>query len=329
MRECFRWPTMRQVIYSRVGACRCVKYVSAGLMIAICEDQQNIRARASSGYFGGAVPVLSRRDQPQYPGPAYPVGHERRRVGGHRAGAAGPGVGAGARAAARGMLPPGHRGRDPVPGQGGHPVAGHAGRTSRPGRPCTATRRLAEVRASRADARRSARPVPHRGQAASRSRPQRSSTPSPSRPPRPSARPAAATTRERRSTAANGTSRWTRSGLLLTVLITAAGVQDRDAARPLLWNLRKRAFPSVRLTWADSGYAGKLVTWAKTKISLHPADRQAHRAAQFDRLAPPVGSRYVICQGVRAVSCLIACRCARGPVSHGSEPPLFRSGSAG
>jgi len=54
-------------------------------------------------------------------------------------------------------------------------------------------------------------------------------------------------------------------GLLLTVLITAAGVQDRDGAKPLLWNLRK-AFPSVRLTWADSGYAGKLVTWAKTKL---------------------------------------------------------------
>ena len=57
-------------------------------------------------------------------------------------------------------------------------------------------------------------------------------------------------------------------GLLLTVLVTAAGVQDRDGARPLLWNL-KRAFPAVKLTWADSGYAGKLVTWAKTKIRLN------------------------------------------------------------
>jgi transposase len=47
--------------------------------------------------------------------------------------------------------------------------------------------------------------------------------------------------------------------------ITAAGVQDRDEAKPLLWNLRK-AFPSVRLTWADGGYAGKLVTWAKSKL---------------------------------------------------------------
>jgi transposase len=56
-------------------------------------------------------------------------------------------------------------------------------------------------------------------------------------------------------------------GLLLTVLVTAASVQDRDAARPLLWNLKK-AFPKVRLAWADGGYAGKLVTWAKTALKL-------------------------------------------------------------
>jgi transposase len=54
-------------------------------------------------------------------------------------------------------------------------------------------------------------------------------------------------------------------GLLLTVLVTAASVQDRDAARPLLWNLRK-AFPSVKLAWADGGYAGKLVTWAAARL---------------------------------------------------------------
>jgi transposase len=56
-------------------------------------------------------------------------------------------------------------------------------------------------------------------------------------------------------------------GLLLTVLVTAASVQDRDAARPLLWNLRK-AFPAVKLAWADGGYAGKLVTWARTRLRL-------------------------------------------------------------
>jgi len=56
-------------------------------------------------------------------------------------------------------------------------------------------------------------------------------------------------------------------GLLLTVLITAASVQDRDAAKPLLWNLR-RAFPAIRLAWADGGYAGKLIPWAKTALKL-------------------------------------------------------------
>ena len=54
-------------------------------------------------------------------------------------------------------------------------------------------------------------------------------------------------------------------GLLLTVLVTAASVQDRDAAKPLLWNLR-RAFPAIKLAWADGGYAGKLVTWAAGKL---------------------------------------------------------------
>lgn len=56
-------------------------------------------------------------------------------------------------------------------------------------------------------------------------------------------------------------------GLLLTMLVTAASVQDRDAAKPLLWNLR-RAFPSIKLTWADGGYTGKPVTWAKTWLRL-------------------------------------------------------------
>ena len=51
------------------------------------------------------------------------------------------------------------------------------------------------------------------------------------------------------------------------MLVTAASTQDRDAAKPLLWNLG-RAFPSITLAWADGGYAGKLVTWAKTALHL-------------------------------------------------------------
>jgi putative transposase len=56
-------------------------------------------------------------------------------------------------------------------------------------------------------------------------------------------------------------------GLIITIVVTAACVQDRDAARPLIWNLH-RAGRRVRLVWADGGYAGKLVTWAKTALKL-------------------------------------------------------------
>jgi transposase len=56
-------------------------------------------------------------------------------------------------------------------------------------------------------------------------------------------------------------------GLLLAVLITGAGMQDRDGARPLLWALHA-CFPGIRLVWADCGYAGKLVDWAAAQLRL-------------------------------------------------------------
>jgi transposase len=67
------------------------------------------------------------------------------------------------------------------------------------------------------------------------------------------------------------------TGLVLAVVITAASVQDRDAARPLLWNL-SRCCTRIRLAWADAGYAGKLATWAaKLKIELEIVrKRDAH-----------------------------------------------------
>ena len=42
------------------------------------------------------------------------------------------------------------------------------------------------------------------------------------------------------------------TGLVLAVVTTAASVQDRDATRPLLWNL-SRCCTGVRLAWADAG----------------------------------------------------------------------------
>jgi transposase len=56
-------------------------------------------------------------------------------------------------------------------------------------------------------------------------------------------------------------------GLLLVVLVTGANVQDRDAARLLLWALRT-CFPTIRLLWADGGYSGQLVEWATTVLAL-------------------------------------------------------------
>jgi transposase len=56
-------------------------------------------------------------------------------------------------------------------------------------------------------------------------------------------------------------------GLLLCVIVTAASVQDRDGARPLLEQLAI-SFRRTRLVWADGGYAGKLLDWARTSLKI-------------------------------------------------------------
>lgn len=48
-------------------------------------------------------------------------------------------------------------------------------------------------------------------------------------------------------------------GLLLTVLVTAADLHDRDGAGPLLARLRTGC-PRIALIWADAGYTGRLVS---------------------------------------------------------------------
>jgi transposase len=57
------------------------------------------------------------------------------------------------------------------------------------------------------------------------------------------------------------------NGLLLTVVVTAASIQDRDAAHRLLTALRGR-FSTIRLVWADSSYPGRLTVWAKYVLAL-------------------------------------------------------------
>jgi transposase len=56
-------------------------------------------------------------------------------------------------------------------------------------------------------------------------------------------------------------------GLLLTVLVTGAGVQDRDGAMPLLERLRAACL-RIRHVWADGGYAGQLVDWCAGHLGL-------------------------------------------------------------
>ena len=56
-------------------------------------------------------------------------------------------------------------------------------------------------------------------------------------------------------------------GLLLAVVVTIAGIQDRDGAHRLLTALRAK-FATIGLVWADGGYAGRLVTWAQTVLAF-------------------------------------------------------------
>jgi transposase len=67
------------------------------------------------------------------------------------------------------------------------------------------------------------------------------------------------------------------TGLVLDVVVTAASVQDRQGARPLLWNTH-RACRHVRLVWADAGYTGTLADWAAAmKMTLQVvAKRDPH-----------------------------------------------------
>lgn len=72
-------------------------------------------------------------------------------------------------------------------------------------------------------------------------------------------------------------------GLLLAVVVTAASVQDRDGARPLLWRLRV-AQRGIRLIWADAAYAGKLVAWAVATLGLRVAIVRRRLAHAFQVL---------------------------------------------
>lgn len=56
-------------------------------------------------------------------------------------------------------------------------------------------------------------------------------------------------------------------GLLLRVLVHPANLADRDGARAVL-TAAYRQHPTLTRVWADAGYAGALLTWAKQELGL-------------------------------------------------------------
>jgi putative transposase len=56
-------------------------------------------------------------------------------------------------------------------------------------------------------------------------------------------------------------------GLLITVVVHSAAIQDRDGAK-LVLNKAVTVIDTLRHVWADGGYAGELVAWTKSVHGL-------------------------------------------------------------
>ena len=68
-------------------------------------------------------------------------------------------------------------------------------------------------------------------------------------------------------------------GLLLAVVVHAAAIQDRDGAKLVMMRIAGR-YPRLKLIWADGGYAGRLIAWARAfgdwvlEIVKRPVDQK-------------------------------------------------------
>lgn len=178
---------------------------------------------------------------------------DRQTVGADRAVTTAPAHGTDGRTAGEVSAPP-HRGSDPAPG----PAAGGAIRptTSRPGETGYGyvTRWHADGTVEKIHGPHRRRPPgrAHRGPGGSQS----------VRPLTPSRGTPAASPRARRPPAARGVSPADVLGLLPAVHVVAAGFRDRDGVkRPPPWT--RPDHPAVERSWADQGFAGRLVTWAE------------------------------------------------------------------
>lgn len=57
-------------------------------------------------------------------------------------------------------------------------------------------------------------------------------------------------------------------GLIISVIVHSAGVQDRDGGRYVLGKAKIKGHNKLKI-WVDGGYAGKLIEWAKEMLGYN------------------------------------------------------------
>ncbi len=90
-------------------------------------------------------------------------------------------------------------------------------------------------------------------------------------------------------------------GLLVVVLVTAASLQDRDGGRLVLAKARMK-MPSIVLVWADGGYAGRCVEFARRLLHL---TLEIVKKPEGQRTFEVLPRRWVV---ERTLSWLVRCR---------------------
>ncbi|WP_374196764.1 hypothetical protein [Streptomyces sp. ISL-96] len=72
------------------------------------------------------------------------------------------------------------------------------------------------------------------------------------------------------------------------ITVTPADIQDRDAVRDVFWRLRLTQ-PQITQVWADRGYAGELVDWARERLWLTLRIVSSSRAPRASSSCPAAG----------------------------------------
>lgn len=81
--------------------------------------------------------------------------------------------------------------------------------------------------------------------------------------------------------------------MVIAVVVHSAGIQDRDGAQLVIGKIRQ-IIPTLKIIWADQGYAGQLVAWVKQMagITLEIVKRKEKslRSGGFE----PIPKRWIV-----------------------------------